>query len=238
MKFLDLSLKTPEENLACDEALLDLCEQSQADEILRFWEPDSYFVVLGYSNRVQSEVHREACQERGIPIYRRISGGGTVLQGPGCLNYSLFLRIQTHKELSKITETNRWVLEKHQKALSSLKEALKVQGISDLTFNHLKFSGNAQRRKKKFVLFHGTFLLHFDLSMIEKTLLMPLRQPDYRKQRAHQDFVTNLEIPSKAIKETLINCWGADSKFEAVPNAEIQTLIQTRYSQESWNYKF
>ena len=92
MKCLDLTLRTPAENLACDEGLLDFCEGGCGHEILRFWEPQTHFVVLGHANRVATEVDREACERLGIPVLRRCSGGGTVLQGPGCLNYSLILK--------------------------------------------------------------------------------------------------------------------------------------------------
>ena len=92
MKWLDHTLATPAENLACDEALLDLCEEAGV-EILRFWESRQIFVVVGYGNRVASEVNVEECRRRGVPILRRCSGGGTVVQGPGCLNYNLTLRL-------------------------------------------------------------------------------------------------------------------------------------------------
>ena len=46
MKLCDLTLGTPEENLACDEVLLDLCEAGDSDEILRLWALPQYFVVL------------------------------------------------------------------------------------------------------------------------------------------------------------------------------------------------
>jgi len=35
----DLTLPSPQENLACDEALLALCEEGTADEVLRIWSP-------------------------------------------------------------------------------------------------------------------------------------------------------------------------------------------------------
>src|SRR5438067_1520295 len=94
MKYCDLTLSTPAENLACDEVLLQLAEQNGAgDEVLRVWEPMQYFVVVGYANRVATEVDIRFCQTNSIPVLRRCSGGGTVLQGPGCVNYSLVLRI-------------------------------------------------------------------------------------------------------------------------------------------------
>ena len=57
MNYLDLTLPTPAENLAADEALLDQCEAARAGAVLRFWEPREHFVVVGYSNKVRTEVN-------------------------------------------------------------------------------------------------------------------------------------------------------------------------------------
>ncbi|HKI71114.1 MAG TPA: lipoate--protein ligase family protein, partial [Verrucomicrobiae bacterium] len=190
MKSLDLTFPTPAENLACDEALLDWCDAGGGPEVLRFWEPQQHFVVVGYSNRVEREVNVAACQQLGIPILRRCSGGGTVLQGPGCLNFSLILRIDSDPALQTVTSTNRFVMERNRAALeplltrsSRLKEALSsnfqlstfnfqlsVRGHTDLAIGDRKFSGNAQRRKRRAVLFHGSFLLNLDLALIDKVL--------------------------------------------------------------------
>src|ERR1041385_179712 len=86
MLYLDLTSSSPAENLACDEALLDFCEERPGLEVLRFWESTERFVVLGYANALHREVNVAACEAAQIPIMRRCSGGGTVLQGPGCLN--------------------------------------------------------------------------------------------------------------------------------------------------------
>ena len=82
MQYLDLTLPTPHQNLACDEALLDWCEDGYDEEILRLWEPHEYFVVLGYTNKLNTEINSVARATRQLPILRRCSGGGTVLQGP------------------------------------------------------------------------------------------------------------------------------------------------------------
>ena len=57
MKVLDLTLPTPAENLACDEALLDAAESGAGGEALRFWESPVHFVVVGYANKVATEVN-------------------------------------------------------------------------------------------------------------------------------------------------------------------------------------
>ncbi|MBI5773623.1 MAG: lipoate--protein ligase family protein [Verrucomicrobia bacterium] len=238
MKHLDLTLPTPAENLACDEALFDWCEES-GGEVLRFWEPRDHFVVVGYANRVAREVNAEACAARGVPIFRRVSGGGTVLQGPGCLNYSVVLKITEASPLAGISGTNRLVLGKIQRALAPLlKTPPAIRGASDLCLGALKFSGNAQRRKRTHLLFHGTLLLDFDLPLISALLPLPSKQPDYRGNRGHGEFLTNLPLAASAVKAELCRAWSADAPLEAVPLERIQKLAAEKYSRPEWNLKF
>src|SRR5579884_163145 len=135
MKYIDLTFPDPGANLACDEALLDWCETGALDnEVLRFWEAREPFVVLGYANRAAKEANLDACKAARVPVLRRCSGGGTVLQGAGCLNYSLLLRIPENGPLRGISGTNVFIMERHQAALQKLlKGRVRVQGHTDLT---------------------------------------------------------------------------------------------------------
>ena len=243
MKHCELTLPTPEENLACDEALLDFCEErdegATAQGVLRFWEPSHYFVVLGYANPVATEVNLPFCQKQTIPVLRRCTGGGTILQGPGCLNYSLLLPIHSVAQLQSIPGTNDFILQKHQAALSALLQArVEKQGHTDLSIGGLKFSGNAQRRRKSFVLFHGSFLLHLDVELIEKALPLPSRQPDYRLRRSHTDFLINLKAPAHTIKTALLNAWEATEPLTDIPFSRIALLAERKYALDEWNFKF
>jgi lipoate-protein ligase A len=239
MKYLDRTLQTPQENLACDEALLDSCEEGFPDEILRFWEPRQHFVVLGYSNKARSEVNLDSCQRLGVPVLRRCSGGGTVLQGPGCLNYALLLKIHDDSPLTSITAANAFIMNRNRNALNSLLGGkVLIQGHTDLTLQGAKFSGNSQRRKRRFLLFHGSFLLDVDLALVEQTLPMPSRQPQYRGDRAHQDFLTNLNLPARAVKEAMKQTWNATVALEELPEKRIQQLLRDQYATDAWNFKF
>ena len=225
--------------MACDEALLDLCEAGDCGEVLRFWDPNHYFVVIGYANRAAEEVNLEFCRRHQIPVLRRCSGGGTVLQGPGCLNYSLVLRWDGRQPIQSITGTNDFVLKRHQEVLSRLLGALvEKRGHTDLAIGGLKFSGNAQRRRQKSLLFHGSFLLHLDIEMVEKALPFPSRQPDYRVDRSHADFLMNLSVPSHSLKSALQKSWQANQPLAQVPYGEISKLVEQKYARDEWNLKF
>lgn len=237
MKYLDLSLPTPEENLACDEALLDLCEENAGTEILRFWEPLSHFAVLGYSCRWREEIKLVA-EKPVIPVFRRASGGGTVLQGPGNLNYSLILHLDRDASLQSVRASNFYIMALQQEALSkAFKKPVRIQGYTDLTWQDLKFSGNAQRRKRRTILFHGTFLLNFDLNKIEQYLPVPEKQPAYRQNRPHLSFLTNLPLEASDVKRSLREIWIVDGEAVDVPGDRIRKLVQERYADPEWIYK-
>lgn len=239
MLLLNHSLPTPQQNLALDEALLEACEAGEIEsEVLRFWTSPEHFIVLGYTGKVEREVHRGQCEEDGVPILRRCTGGGTVLQGPGCMNYALVMCIQGGS-MAGISQTNTFVTEKNAQALGQLLgQNVQRRGDTDLAENERKFSGNAQKRKQKFLLFHGTFLLDFDLPLIAKYQQQPQSQPEYRAQRDHLDFVRNINLPEADVQTALCEAWSASQPLEKLPLVRVEQLIAEKYSRDDWNYKF
>ncbi len=185
--------QTPMENLAIDEFLLKEVDQGKYPSgICRLWEASDYFVVLGLSKTIQNDVFYNRCKKDTIPVLKRCSGGGTVLQGPGCFNYSYILPKSFNAELDQLSSTTTFILSLVQRNLKQLNITAEQKGISDLVINNIKFSGNAQRRLKKSILFHGTLLYNFDLDKISLYLKNPPVQPEYRKLRSHKKFIRNI----------------------------------------------
>jgi lipoate-protein ligase A len=239
MKLLDLTLPWPAENLACDEALLDAAEAGTGDEVLRFWESRESFVVVGYANKVAAEVNVAACEARGIPVLRRCSGGGTVVQGTGCLNYTLVLRITADGPLHNIGVANQFIMRQNRAALELVvNRPVAVRGHTDLTVGDHKFSGNSQRRRRHYLLFHGTFLLNFALSLVSELLPMPSKQPDYREHRAHTEFLMNLNMSAEKVKAALRQAWKAEELLKGFPTEKISALARDKYATREWNFKF
>lgn len=239
IELLDLTMHSPEENLALDEALLEHAERNDGPQVLRFWESDKHFVVLGAGGKVAEEVDVEKCERDGIKILRRCSGGGTVLQGPGCLNFQVVLHCTSHLELRTIESTNRYILQRTVAALSEVKLFVDQRGTSDLALDDRKISGTAQRRKKKFVLFHGTLLYAFDLGLVSRYLTEPVKRPEYRQARAHSAFVRNLPLSNVArLKDLITHTWGTTSILEKPPLELMQKLVSEKYSQSDWNRRF
>jgi lipoate-protein ligase A len=186
MDHIDFTSRLVAENAALDELLLLRAEEGTAGESFRVWTPGEYAVVLGRSGRAELECDVERCRRDGVPILRRVSGGGTVLQGPGCVNYSLVLSYERE-------EAYRSPLASYGAILEPIAEALRKRGIAAHVMPKSDLAV-AQARKRRHFLHHGTFLCGFEIERIGHYLRHPPKEPDYREGRRHEDFVTNLPL--------------------------------------------
>lgn len=236
----DIHAGDPAEFLAWDDAFLDAAEAGAGGEALWFWESPSPFVVVGYGQSLNQEVDLAAAKALGVPVFRRCSGGGAVVQGPGCFNYSLVLAMPDEGPFATITGTNSHIMERNRRALATLlPEPVVIRGHTDLAVVRggleLKFSGNAQRRRRQFLLFHGTILTHFDLTLVEQVLRFPSKVPDYRAGRTHGQFITNTGLDPASVRAALLSEWGGEPATAPAPRGEMQTAWTARYSKPEWH---
>ena len=207
MHYLDLTLPEIASNLALDEALLVAAEERGAGPSLRIWESPTLAVVLGASGRLHEDVLVDACQADGVAIARRASGGGTVVVGPGALNVSVVLAADVAPGLTAVDVAQRFVLDRLANAIRARGPAVEVLGLGDLTLNLRKFSGSAQRRLRNHFLVHATILYDFPLHLVPRYTALPRRQPPYRGQRTHEDFLTNLPLAREKLVEAVTGAW-------------------------------
>lgn len=236
LRLLELTLPTPEENLALDEALLDEAEEEGRGEVLRIWEAARPFVVLGRSSRHLDEVDRAACRERDVPVLRRCSGGASIVAGPGCLMYAVVLDYERRPALRMLDEAHRFVLARVARAAARFADVA-PRGTSDLAFGAppRKFSGNSLRCKRRHLLYHGTLLYGFRLELIAECLRTAPRQPEYRFGREHAEFVANLPAAAGPLAQALIESWGATPDPIDWPRERTRQLVESRYGRAEWH---
>jgi len=239
MKLVDVTFTTPEENLALDEALLDLAETShEPQEFLRLWESPTPVVVLGRSSSVTAEVDIVRCRRRGVPILRRTSGGATIVAGPGCLMYAVVLSSAVRPQLASLAGAHDVALNTLVAALSRVAPNVRRAGTSDLAVGNRKFSGNSLRVKRGHVLYHGTLLYNFPLETIGELLLAPPRTPEYRAGRSHGEFVANLPVSAEELRWAMIHAWQANAATFDIAEVEtsVAELVVEKYSRDAWNF--
>lgn len=235
----DLSFDSPQENILYDDVLLQLAEAGETDEILRFWESPTYFIVLGRTGKEKDDLKSENVIHDRISVLRRSSGGGTVVQGKGCLNYSLILSREKSPEIADLRKSYVYILQKIVSALRKLDKECSFLPISDIALvdGEKKISGNAQKRGRKFILHHGTLLYDFDLNKIERYLNMPKDIPEYRTNRRHLDFVANLYVSSEAIKREIIQMFQIHQADYSLNHNE-KEFLSNLYQRKSIDIQF
>jgi len=237
MRLLDLSFDTPGENLAMDEAILDAVESGRSPATLRLWECPVPFVVIGSAQVLHREVQEDNCAADGVPVLRRCTAGGCVLQGPGSLNYALMLPYAEFPETADLRQSYDFILRRMSNALSALGVSAKHEGISDLAVSGMKVSGNAQRRKKHAFLHHGTLLYRADHNGMARYLREPQNRPDYRGHRSHRDFVGELSSAPELLRAAACRAFSIE-QGSAVPTGEecsgMRRLVVEKYSTAEW----
>jgi len=240
MRVVEHSCDGPGENLALEEVLLDEVEQGRQPDTLRFWESPVPFVVLGTGQVLSEEVHEAHCLEDGVPIRRRCTAGGCVLQGPGSLNFALSQRYENNPEVATLHGSYRHILGKICAALAELGIAATHEGISDIAIGGRKISGNAQRRRRNALLHHGTVLYRADLAAMSRYLKEPRERPAYRESRSHGDFLTAVPATPQDLREALARAFAPDGFADACSpgeRARAQALAAEKYDTRAWTYR-
>lgn len=147
-------------NLAAEEYLMD-----KADEGCFLVYRNAPSVVVGRNQNAAAEADVLFTERSGIPIVRRISGGGAVYHDLGNINYA-FIMPERETGLRSFDDFMGPVAA----FLRSLRVPAEKDGRSDLGIEGLKISGNAQCRRRGKVLHHGTVLFDADLSVLERAL--------------------------------------------------------------------
>lgn len=239
---LEHTLLTAEENVALDEALLVAADERDGPAVMRIWEHQPGFaVVLGASRRIAADVWAERCAEDGAPIIRRASGGGTVVIGPGALNVALILPFSAHPALASVDSAQLYVLERIAQAIRARGPNVEVLGSGDLTLGGRKFAGSAQRRLRRWVMVHASILYDMPIGRISRYLRRPERQPEYRDQREHEEFLLNLPMRRTILNESIRSAWPLSHRLDAesdVSRELLDSLLAEKFANRAWIERF
>ncbi|MFP6626305.1 MAG: hypothetical protein VCA74_04495 [Deltaproteobacteria bacterium] len=178
------------QEIQCDLAMLERVEAGGAPEF-RTWLAAHHTVVLGRSSKPEIWVDQDFCHRRGIAVLRRPSGGGTVVVGPGTLQYAFALPYSMSAELGSIGSAKSFCNRTLIACLPPV-EGLGQDSSGDLVVDGCKVAGLSLKRRRHAMLLHGSILLSADIELITKALRHPPREPAYRRKRPHDLFLANL----------------------------------------------
>ncbi len=186
---------------------LKIITNETADNYI-IWQPDKKYIVLGRSNDINEAVNPDTATNDNIEIIKRHSGGQTVL-----LTEKMLI-IASKTEDHKLQNPKVYFELFNKKIINALTNAgiknLFTKGISDITIDDKKIVGSAIYRKDTMVFFHAVLNVSENPDIFAKYLKMPHKQPEYRQNRPHQEFITSLlnegyVIDIQLLKQILID---------------------------------
>jgi lipoate-protein ligase A len=158
--------------------------------ISRIYEPSALCAVLGAAGKPEQDLLLENLDADGVPWMHRRGGGGTVVLGPGQIVLAVVTEVASpfrNKEYA--AEINSWIVEALQRlAITGVHHA----GISDLAIGEKKIVGTSIYRSRLVLFYQASLLVNNDIAVFTRYLAMPMKVPDYRRGRTHEDFCTTL----------------------------------------------
>jgi len=233
-------------NLAMEESLLS--SVGPGEKILFLYE-NNPAVVIGRFQNPWLECRTGLLERNGSALRRRISGGGTVVHGPGNLNISFIsgLRIpEKEKNLNLVI-----------RALSRIGLIVEMNSRYDMVIEKqvlekdgerenclFKVSGSAFRQTSSRSIHHATLLVDADLEKLGLFLHGPKRKIETRSVPSNPSPVANLSdlspgLTVPAVAAALAGEWGSPvdlPRLDPVDFEEISGYREAwkRHLSESW----
>ena len=160
---------------------------------VRVFEPRDTRLVLGRGQDPERELQVAAAQADGIPIHRRIAGGGAVVLAPGMVVVALRLpRIPGNADCT-FGVVNACLIP----AIAQATGVIPVcRGHGDLAIETdagtRKILGSSLRQQRDLAIYLAVLLVDDAVPLMERYLAAPSREPDYRAGRGHAAFCTHL----------------------------------------------
>jgi len=178
--------------------LTDAALFSGAGNGLLVWQPDDVYIVLGQSNTTEMSLISENVTADNIKVTKRPTGGEAVVLTPRMAVITVareFSEMAGSKEFFR--EVNKMITE----ALAGLGvRDLGTKGISDITVGNRKILGSSMHRREGRLVYHAVLNLGENPMIFGRYLRHPRREPDYRQNRPHSEFVTSLEREGYSVK--------------------------------------
>ncbi|TXT53528.1 MAG: Octanoyltransferase LipM [Promethearchaeota archaeon] len=242
-------------NMALDEAILKAVIEKKSPNTIRFYKWDPSTVSIGRNQSLSVEVDMKTAKKENYNVVRRITGGGAVFHDKkGEITYSIICPIKFLKQL----DANK-VIEQFEIIEKGIIKGLSLFGLNAeegiihcpaLFLDGKKFSGNAQVRKKKHILQHGTILLEIDPERMYSVLKAPNNVSKTRmvksvyakcigiKERFEKfEEQRFLEFLKQGFKEVL-KISLKESEFTNYEMEVAKDLVKNKYQNEKWLKKY
>lgn len=224
--------------MAVDEHLL--YQYGTADTtILRIYGWSRPCITVGYFQGAREEVNLERCEQQGVDVVRRITGGGAVYHDME-VTYSLV----TKRFPLDVMESYQSICNMILLGLAHMGMDASFSPLNDITIHGRKICGNAQTRKAGVLLQHGTILLDVDIEKMFSLLNVSTTKIQDKAIADVKERVAGIgrtfEQTAQALKRGAQDAFGCELDTMLLSSDDItkcNRIMATRYSNESWTHK-
>jgi len=214
LRVIDTGLRRAAENLALNRALLEAHQRGQSPHTLRFLR-FTPCALVGFHQSIEQELQVDYCQENGIEIQRRITGGGAIFFDPTQIGWELYLD-KRFLGTAEMTAIAKRICEAAARGISALGVAAQFRPRNDIEVDGRKVSGTGGAFDGDSILYQGTLLVDFDVEKMLRILRIPAEKLSGKAIASARERVANL-------RELL---------GEAPPLSTVQQKISAAFAEE------
>ncbi len=216
----------PYQNLAAEEYLTRTALPGAP--LLFLWQNDPC-VVIGKNQSSRAECDLSAMEQDGIPLVRRLSGGGAVWHDRGNLCFSFISHESDHKVAAQLALV--------AKTCAAFDIDARPTGRNDIEVDGKKISGNAFYTVGHNKCHHGTLLISADTEALAKYLTVSRKKLEAKGIRSVAARVVNLRelnerITVKTFCDALIRQTGG--VCISMPDRRLYEKERKRFASREW----
>lgn len=230
-------------NIAAEEFML----KQMQDDCFSLWRNEPA-VIVGRHQNTLAEIDRDYVERNGIPVIRRMTGGGAVFHDLGNICFTFVRRTRNaqggREQLPDFKAFTQPILE----VLQGMGVAARFEGRNDLTIDGRKFSGNANGVWQDRILHHGTLLFSSNIADMSRCLKVNPIKFEGKAVQSVRSRITNIceHLPEPISVEDFIAAIEAHVQrlfpqavsrpFTAEEEAAVNELAKRKYGTYEWNY--
>ena len=211
--------------------------------------PRAPFANVGFHQEAEREIDLEHCRGQGIPVVRRVVGGGAILDGPWEQDYMLLVPAGAPGTPGGVEPFYEHYLRPVRSTLKRLGLTAERSGVNDLTVRGRKISANGALLLDGCWVLVGDILLDLDLPAMSRALRVPDEKFRGKLSEGMGDWLTSLrketgQVPSRELvcrllREELERHLGSPMAPGTLSGEEQDRLDRLRRerSEDAWTFQ-
>lgn len=246
-RLLDTGLRSPAENIALDQVLLNSISEGKAPNTIRFLRFSKPCVLVGYHQDIHQEVRLDYCMQNRVDINRRLTGGGSIYFAPIHLGWEIVSKWSRifPRSMEKLTAL---ICEGAVRALQRLGLEARFRSKNDIEISGRKISGTGGTSYGNAFLFQGTLLTDLDVSEMLRCLRIPVKKLQDKEVQSlkgrittitsEKGYLPDIEVIKNAFADEFRDYFGLSLRSGGLRPYEEQLLENTLpyFASQEWIY--